>query len=161
MSDETETNSSTETDAEKKAREPKKNSIPSSEIVELTAGIPFYDKASFRVVGHKKGVRLALPLTNGVSRAYFYANNEYGIIPDDEAIRTFSAEERKEQRLGGIMAEVDFELGVEAARRALGKLIDVVRAAPAPAEKPRREKKVEVPTETDVGDTVGEDDATA
>lgn len=133
------------TAAEKKVREPKKNSIPSAEIKELVAGIPQYDKASFLVVGHKEGVRIALPRTNGVSRAYFYANGDYSIIPEDEAIRTFSAEERKEQRLGGIMAEVDFSLGVDAARQALGKLVAIVKAAPAPIPKPKREPKAKPP----------------
>lgn len=129
---------STETKT-KKVREPKKNSIPAAEIKDLTDGIPQYEKASFLVVGHKNGVRIALPRTGGVSRAYFYG--DYSIIPNDEAIRVFTVDERKEDRLGGITAKVDFEKGSEAARRALGKLIDVVRSAPAPAVKPKREPK--------------------
>ncbi|MBV9125674.1 MAG: hypothetical protein JO112_20180 [Planctomycetes bacterium] len=127
---------------EKKAREPKKNSIPSTEVKALVAGIPQYDKASFLVVGHKNGVRIALPKTTGVSRAYFYGNGDYTAIPEDEAITVFSEEERKQNRRGGIMAEVNFDLGVEAAKRALGKLVAVVKAAPAPKAKPKAEPKV-------------------
>jgi hypothetical protein len=159
---------------EKKAREPKKNSIPQDEIAALTKGIPQYEKTSFLVVGHKDGVRVALPKTSGVSRAYFYGNGDYSLIPDDEAITVHSEEVRKEQRKGGIMAEVNFELGLEAARRALGKLIDVVRAAPATADKaltkpkaPRKAKAAPQPVEKTEGQaladesTVDEAEATA
>ncbi len=127
---------------EKKAREPKKNSIPSAEVKALVAGIPQYEKASFLVVGHKNGVRLALPKTTGVSRAFFYGNGDYSTIPEDEAITVFSEEERKEGRKGGIMAEVNFELGLEAARRALGKLVNAVKASPVPKAKAKTEKPV-------------------
>lgn len=123
----------------KKTREPKKNSIPAAEIKALTDGIPQYEKASFLVVGHKNGVRIALPRTGGVSRAYFYG--DYSIIPADDAIRVFSIEERKADRLGGITARVEFDKGADAARRAIGKLVEVVKAAPAPAPKPKREPK--------------------
>ena len=126
---------------EKKAREPKKNSIPRAEIEALVQDLPQYKKTSFLVVGHKSGVRLAIPLTAGVSRIYFYGNDDYTTIPDDEAITVFDEANRKEHRRGGIMAEVDFEKGLDAARRALGKLVDAVRAAPAPAEKPKRAPK--------------------
>lgn len=125
---------------DKKAREPKKNSIPSTEVKALVAGIPQYEKASFLVVGHKNGVRLALPKTTGVSRAFFYGNGDYSTIPEDEAITVFSEEERKEGHKGGIMAEVNFELGLEAAKRALGKLVEVVKAAPAPKAKTKTER---------------------
>lgn len=139
MSDATETEA--ETTAGDKKREPKKNSIPSDEIKALVKDLPSYTKTSFLVVGHKNGVRLAIPLTTGVSRVYFYANDDYSVIPDDEAIVVFDEADRKQHRRGGIMAEVDFEKGLEAARRALGKLVDAVKAAPAPAEKPKREPK--------------------
>jgi hypothetical protein len=136
---------------EKKAREPKKNSIPADEVKTLVEGIPSYTKASFLVVGHKNGLRLALPKTSGVSRAYFYAAGDYSKIPEDEAITVFSEAERKEGRKGGIMAEVNFDLGTEAARRALGKLVDAVKAAPTPVTKPKptpKAKKVETAPET-------------
>jgi hypothetical protein len=143
----------------KKAREPKKNSIPSADVKELVAGIPQYEKASFLVVGYKDGVRLALPLTNGVSRTYFYGNGNYSIIPEDEAIRVFSAEERKENRLGGLMAEVDYSQGLDAARRALTKLVEVVRAAPVPQPKPKREpKKPKAAAPAEAAETSAESD---
>lgn len=145
MSEETKT----ETAAEKKAREPKKNSIPSTEVDKLIAGIPSYKKTSFLVVGHRDGIRIALPLTTGVSRAYFYGNGDYSLIPSHDAITVFTEEQRKEQRKGGIMAEIDFEKGLDQAREALTLLIEVVRAAPAPAPKavakpkaPKKEKAV-------------------
>jgi hypothetical protein len=140
MSDATESTETIVEPADKK-REPKKNSIPSDEIKALVKDLPSYTKTSFLVVGHKNGVRLAIPLTTGVSRVYFYANDDYSVIPDDEAIVVFDEADRKQHRRGGIMAEVDFEKGLEAARRALGKLVDAVKAAPAPAEKPKREPK--------------------
>jgi hypothetical protein len=136
MSDETTTETATE-----KKREPKKNSIPFTEIEALVSGLPQYKKTSFLVVGHKNGVRLAIPLTAGVSRVYFYGNDDYTQIPSDDAITVFDEADRKEHRRGGIMAEVDFEKGLEAARRALTLLVGVVKAAPAPAEKPKKEPK--------------------
>lgn len=121
--------------AAKKAREPKKNSIPTDAVQRLTDGIPSYEKASFVVIGHKNGVRIALPKTNGVSRVYFYGNGDYSLVPKHDAITVFSEDERKEGHRGGIMAEVNFELGIEAATEALGELVAVVREAPAPAPK--------------------------
>lgn len=126
----------------KKIREPKKNSIPSDEIAVMTAGIAQYTKTSFLVVGYKDGVRIALPKTSGVSRAYFYANNDYSLIPEHEAITVFSAEQRKEQRLGGIMAEIDFSKGLDLAKEALAALVQIVRDAPVPVAKPKREPKI-------------------
>lgn len=131
--------------AEEKKRDPKRNSIPSIEVQALVDGIPSYEKASFLVVGHKDGVRLAVPRTAGVSRVYFYANGDYSIIPDDEAITVFSESERKDGHKGGIMAEVNFEKGLDAARRALGKLVEAVKAAPAPVVKPKTIPKVKAP----------------
>jgi hypothetical protein len=144
MSETEETATATES-AEKKAREPKKNSIPKTEIEALVQGIPQYTKTSFLVVGHKNGVRLAIPLTSGVSRVYFYANDDYSLIPEDDAITVFDEADRKQHRRGGIMAEVDFEKGLEAARRALGKLVEAVKTAPTPAAKPKREPKPKKP----------------
>lgn len=137
MSDTEDTTASTE----KKAREPKKNSIPKTEIDSLVKGLPQYTKTSFLVVGQKNGVRLAIPLTAGVSRVYFYGNDDYSTIPDDEAITVYDEANRKQHRRGGIMAEVDFEKGLDAARRALGKLVEAVKTAPTPAPKPKREPK--------------------
>lgn len=152
---ETATSDGQTADADKKAREPKKNSIPSERVAALAAGIPQYEKTSFLVIGHRDGVRLALPKTSGVSRAYFYGNGDYSLIPDDEAITVHSEEVRKEQRKGGIMAEVNFELGLEAAERALCKLIAAVRAAPAPAPKglakPKAPKKAKPTPQATVG----------
>lgn len=142
MSD-TETTTETAADAETsdKKREAKKNSIPADEIMTLVEGLPQYTKTSFLVVGYKNGVRLAIPKTTGVSRTYFYANDDYSLIPEDEAITVFDEADRKEHRRGGIMAEIDYDKGLEAARRALSKLIDVVKAAPTPEEKPKKEPR--------------------
>lgn len=154
MSD-TETTTEEET-AEAKKREPKKNSIPKTEIEALVKGLPQYTKTSFLVVGHKNGVRLAIPLTAGVSRIYFYGNDDYSKIPDDDAITVFDEADRKQHRRGGIMAEVDFEKGLDAARRALGKLVDAVKTAPAPivkAAKLPKAKKEEKKAEPEAGAT--------
>jgi hypothetical protein len=134
MSNEENSQHNPETATEKKAREAKRNSIPFAEVQALVDGIPQYDKASFLVVGHKNGVRLALPRTTGVSRAYFYGNGDYSLIPDLTAITTFTEEQRKEQRRGGIMAEVEFD-NLDLARQALEALVKVVRSAPAPTPK--------------------------
>lgn len=139
MSDETTTTEAAEKTS--KPREPKKNSIPRTEIEALVKDLPQYTKTSFLVVGHKNGVRLAIPLTAGVSRVYFYGNDDYTIIPADDAITVFDEANRKEHRRGGIMAELDFEKGLDAAKAALVKLIDVVRAAPIPVDKPKKEPK--------------------
>lgn len=127
---------------EKKAREPKKNSIPMTDVKVITAGLPSYDKTSWHMVGHKNGVRLAITKTTGVSRIYFYANNDYSLIPDDPAIRVFNEADRKENNRGGVMAEINFEQGVDAAKQALTKLVAAVKSAPAPVEKPKAAPKV-------------------
>lgn len=141
MSEETSVTEATEAVVAEKTSEPKRNSIPNEAVAALIAGIPQYEKTSFNVVGHKGGVRLALPKTNGVGRAYFYGNGDYSLVPSHPAITSFSEEERKAARLGGIMAEVNFELGVEAATEALTALIEVVRNAPAPAPKAVKQPK--------------------
>lgn len=121
----------------------KRNSIPFEAINSSITGIPQYNKASFLMVGYAGGVRLALPKTNGVSRAYFYGAGDYTLVPQHEAIVTFSKDERKAQHMGGIMARVDFDRGLEAATEALHLLIEVVRSAPPPP--PRGEKKAKGP----------------
>lgn len=150
---------SNETD--KKAREPKKNSIPYTEIEQLVTGIDSYKKTSFLVVGHRDGVRLAIPLTTGVSRVYFYGDNNYDLVPTHDSIVEFTPEQRKEQRKGGIMAEVDFEKGLDGAREALKLLVDVVRNAPEPQKKlakpkaPKKEKAVAAPKAAKSADDLG------
>lgn len=142
---------------EKKGREPKKNSIPRDEVKKIVHGIPAYEKASFDVIGHKDGVRLAIPKTGGVSRAYFYANGDYSLVPEHPAIKRFSEEERKERRLGGIMAEVEFD-DVAKAREALALLVGIVRKAEAPkakekkAPKAKAEKKPEASSDQPAAD---------
>jgi hypothetical protein len=124
------------------AEAPKRNVLSWTDVDALTAGIERYEKTSFWVIGHRGGTRLAVPkTTTGVSRAYFYGTYEQ--VPALPGIRTFTPEERKQLHKGGIVAEVDFELGLEEATAALASLIEVVRVAPAPA--PRGEKKARQP----------------
>lgn len=146
VSDTNDTEKKTETKA-RKAREPKKNSIPTAEIKAMTDGISEYSKAAFIVVGHKNGVRAVYPKTAGVSRFFFYGDNDYSLIPDHAAIKVLSEAERKEQHKGGIMAEVDFSQGLDLAREAIQLLIDVVRKAPAPAVAPAKAKATQASDE--------------
>ena len=119
----------TNTDEAKKARDPKRNSIPAEKVNALVAGLPQYNKTSFLVVGHKDGVRLAVPVTSGVSRVYFYGDGDYSIIPEHMAITVFTEEQRKEGRKGGIMAEVDFAKGTDLAYSALEALVEEIGRA--------------------------------
>jgi len=135
------------TEESKKPRAPKKGSIPMEELVALEAGIPTWDRKSFHMVGPRDGVRLAVRKSAGISRAYFYAAGDYGLIPDHPAIRVYSPEERKEKKLGGVQAELSFEHGLDKAREALGLLVEAVRNAPAPS------------ASTDVGSEPAEPDA--
>lgn len=136
----------------------RRNSIPRTEVDEMIAGIPQFEKKAFTMVGNEKarGVRLAIASTKNVSRVYFYADDDYQIIPELPGIVVFSKEDRKENHRGGVMAEIDFAVGADAARVALQALVDVVRSAPPKA--PRPERKVKAPkaetTETDGGDDV-------
>lgn len=121
---------------------PKRSTLPWSEVDAMAAGIERYEKASFWVIGHRGGTRLAIPkTTTGVSRAYFYGTYEQ--VPVAPAIRTFTPEERKRLHRGGIVAEVDFDGGVEGATAAMAALIAVIRVAPAPA--PMGERKPRPP----------------
>lgn len=143
MSEEQDTTEITEVATEAKA---KRNSIPRDQVDALIAGIPQYDKASFLMVGHRDGVRLAIPKTlTGVSRAYFYGLGNYDLIPRLPCVEVFSPERRRELRKGGIMAEIDFTIGGVAAVDALRALIEVVRVAPPPA--PKALKKPKLPRE--------------
>lgn len=151
MTEEAEVQVQTEGVTEKKVREIRRSSIPTDVVEGLVADLPRYSKASFDVIGHRNGVRIAVPKTNGVSRVYFYGCDDYSLVPVHPAIRQFSVEDRKENNRGGIMAEIDFSGGSDVALEALRVLIDVVRAAPAPAPKgvkapkaPRKAKTVEV-----------------
>lgn len=129
---------------------PKRAALPWSEVDALTDGIERHEKASFWVIGHRNGTRLAVPKTvAGVSRAYFYGTYEQ--VPAVPGITTFTPEERKLLHRGGIIAEVAFELGAEVASAALAALVAAVRAAPAPAprgeRKPRQPKAPKTPAE--------------
>ena len=119
-----------------------KRTVISSEAVKvLIEGLPQYEKAAFLVVGHKNGVRLAIPKSqNGISRIYFYGNGDYSLIPKLPGIKEFSEDQRRELRKGGIMAEVSFDQGLAEGEVALAALVDVVRRAPAPTPKPLKLK---------------------
>lgn len=116
-----------ENDNQEKKREPRKNTLPFDEVISMGEGLPSHSKKSWHIFGDPKGIRIAVPTTTGVGRVFFYGDDNYDLIPDDPAITVFSHEERKERKLGGIMAKVSFEDGLEAAKVALGKLLDVVR----------------------------------
>lgn len=132
---------------EKKPRASKKNAVAADVVKALGEGVASYDKASFTVYGHKSGVRLAVPKAGSVSRAYFYAGGDYALVPDHAAVKVFSEEVRKEKRLGGIMAEVDFS-DVALATEALGLLLAAVKAAvPVEKKKPAPKKKAAVAEE--------------
>jgi len=123
---------------------PKRNALTWAEVDGMTAGIGRYEKTSFWVIGHRGGTRLAVPKTvTGVSRAYFYG--PYESIPAVPGVITHMPEARKDARRGGIVAEVDFGLGLDVARGAFAALVDAVRAAPPPA--PRGEKRPRKPKE--------------
>lgn len=125
-------NESTETAVEAKAppRAPKA-SVMSADVAQLVDGIESFDKSAFRVYGQQRGVRLALPLTQKISRTFFYGEP----VPEHPAIVKYTEQERKDQRLGGITARVDFDQGPAAAIEAIGLLAEAVRKAPAPAPK--------------------------
>lgn len=142
MSDENNENVETvevEVKSEKKKRTSTKAAVLAVDISSSLEGLPSYEKASFRVYGHKSGVRLALPVTQKIGRAYFYGGD---ITVDHQAVVSFTAEERKERRLGGVTAEVDFTKGADLAREAIELLAEHVRKY-EPVAKP--EKKVRVP----------------
>jgi hypothetical protein len=121
---------------------PKRAVLLWSEVDSLTAGIDRYEKTSFWVIGTRGGTRIAVPKTAaGVSRAYFYGTYEQ--VPELPGVRKFSSEERKRRHLGGIIAEVDFDVGPALASAALAALAEQVRLAPAPP--PRGERKPRQP----------------
>lgn len=122
----------------------KRSVLAWDEVFQMVADLPQHSKTSFLVIGHRSGVRLAVPKTvTGVSRVYFYGNGDYSLVPATPGITVFSPEDRKAQRRGGIMAEVDFERGLVEARAALEALVEAVRRAPPPA--PRGLKKAKAP----------------
>ena len=112
---------------ERKARKPKAGSISREDLVRLAAGIQTWDRKSFQMIGPKGGVLLAVPKSKGVSRAYFYAAGDYNLIPDHPAIRVYQPDERKERKMGGVMAELDFSHGTESALEGLELLLKAVR----------------------------------
>lgn len=146
-------NESTETAVEAKAPpRASKASVMSADVAPLVDGIESFDKSAFRVYGQQRGVRLALPLTQKISRTFFYGEP----VPEHPAIVKYTEQERKDQRLGGITARVDFDQGPAAAIEAIGLLAEAVRKAPAPEAKPKAaSKKAKTdapPPEADAGE---------
>lgn len=148
MSD-NENNDTNETAVEAKAPpRAAKASVMSADVAPLVDGIESFDKSAFRMYGKQRGVRLALPLTQKISRTFFYGEP----VPEHPAIVKYSEQERKDQRLGGITARVDFDQGPALAIEAIGLLAEAVRKAPAPEakakpaskEKPAKKAKAEV-----------------
>jgi len=137
------------------AARPKRRSLAWTDVDAITEGLPRHPKSSFLIVGHRSGVRLAIPRTvSGVSRAYFYG--PYELVPPVEGIVVHTPEARKSGRKGGIVAEVDFELDPDVARGALCALIEVVRAAPPPP--PRGTRQPKAPKRAKPDPTVPEED---
>ncbi len=134
----------------RRARKAKNGSIPRAELDALADGIPTWNKTAFHMVGPRDGVRIAVPNTQGILRAYLYAGGDYAIIPEHPAIRVFQPDERKERKLGGVQAELDFSLGLDNAREALGLLVEAVR----------REDLRSASQTSDVGSEPSEPDAT-
>lgn len=139
MSDTTKTEM-TKAETEKRTTEPaapKKRTVAYARVLELAAAraLPVEDKSAFTMIGHKKGVRLAVARTENVGRIYVY-----GAQPKHEAIIHRNEEYRRTNRYGGIMAEVDFTAdGVE---QAVEVCLDAVAAAPVPVPKPASVPKV-------------------
>lgn len=106
-------------------------------IENLSADLVRSEKTSFFRVGPKGGTSAVYPKSESVSRFYFYGPEES--VPSHPAITLYTKEERKSMKLGGIVAEVDFDRGLESATEAVALLLQVVRTAPAPLPK---EKKV-------------------
>lgn len=123
---------------------PAKASVSADDVQPLVAGISSYDKAAFRVYGQKGSARLTLPKTQKIARGYFYGEP----VPDHRAIVKFTEEQRKDKKLGGITAEIDFSQGQDAALEAIKLLADVVRKAPAVQPKQPKEEPAVEQTET-------------
>lgn len=152
MSDnETNTNETTTTaPKEPKAR---KNSLPREEVEAILEGIPSFDKKAFVIRGleQARGVRLAVASTKNVGRVYFYGDDDYSTLDGVAGVLVYDRDDRRENRRGGVMAEIDFSLGADSARAALVALAGVVRSAPAKAPRPERKPKA---AKADAGTTV-------
>ena len=140
------------TDSEKTATKRRviKSEVALVDVLSRAEGIDGYDKNNFHVRGPKNGTRVVFTKTPNVSRFYFYGQNDYQRLEPlrgQSGLLVYSEQDRKEKKLGGIMAEVEFDkLPAEDALRLIEELIELVRSAPVPAEKPKKVKK-EKPSE--------------
>lgn len=148
MSEEnTETNETTTAPAEKTRR----GSIPREDVEAAITGIPTFPKKAFLMVGHAqdRGTRLAVALTKKVGRVYFYG--DYGQLPSVPGVRVYTEDERKAERLGGVIAAVDFSASPEEYTAAFAALVDVVRNAPPPPARPARATKADTEVASETG----------
>ena len=124
--------------AKKVSDKPSKSAVLFADISSVLEGLPSYEKASFRVYGHKGGVRFAIPVTQKISRVYFYGDPSETF--DHPAVVSFTEEERKARKLGGVTAEVDFTKSAEESRSAIELFASKVRGANPPERKVRPPK---------------------
>lgn len=154
MSEETMSEETAETETEAPVeKKPPRGSIPKETVEAIIAGIPSFPKRAFLMVGHAqdRGTRLAVALTKKVGRVYFYG--EYDQLPGADVgtsfpgIRVYTEEERKAERLGGVIAAVDFSASPEDYLAAFRHLVDVVRTSEPPPARPARQPKATASTE--------------
>lgn len=131
-----------------KVEKPKKFAFKADEVDTMlaAAGVAVETMKSWKQAGPKNAVHLAVAKTKSVSRIYIYATHL-----SHPAVINYTDEDRKEKRLGGIKAEIDFDQPEELVRSALEMAIDAVKNQPpvekkekaTPAPKKPRAKKAE------------------
>lgn len=113
----------------------KKNltAVPFADVRTLveTSGLPTRELSSYLYVGYKGGVQVAFAKGKNMGRAFVYR-----ATPTGDAFTRYSDEERKEQRLGAITAELDLSRDEDSVRAAINEMIALVAAAEPPAPKP-------------------------
>lgn len=99
-------------------------------------GLPVEQKKAFVHMGFKAGVRLSAANQEDVKRAFLYRAQ-----PEGAAFIHFTEQERKDQRLGGVTAEIDFSKSLEEVEAAIELALQAAVQAGAPAPKPVKEPK--------------------
>ena len=147
---------SVSTDETRKKRRVVKCEITSEQVLALTSGLDSYEKDNFYVRGYKRGHRVVFTKTPKISRFYYYGAGDYdslNSLPEKSSLIVYSEDERREKKLGGIMAEVDLgNASTESALTLINALINLVREAPVPKPAPVKTKK-----NTEVSENVTEE----